>query len=74
MRIVNQITNKIDLVDQNRFSTLTDLIIEIGEQTYYYNNTRIHSKLKTNPNLFSEDCPGAPAAYKSFIFIPYDKN
>lgn len=45
---------KIELADVNRFDTIEDLMIEIGNQIYYYNNHRIHSKLKTNPNQFLE--------------------
>lgn len=46
---------KVELADPERFSTLTDLCIAIGNQIYYYNNERIHSKLKMPPQLFSEN-------------------
>ena len=38
--------------DFNRFETLGELVEEIYQQIYYYNNSRIHSSLKTNPRQF----------------------
>jgi len=35
--------------DLNRFETLGELVEEIYSYLYYYNNVRIHTKLKTNP-------------------------
>lgn len=45
---------KIDLGDPNRFSTLGELSAVIYRQIYYYNNERIHLKLKMPPVQFSE--------------------
>ena len=45
---------KIDLGDPNRFRTLGELSAEIYMQIYYYNNERIHSKLKMPPVQYSE--------------------
>jgi len=33
---------KVELADPNRFETMTDLLIQIGNLIYYYNNERIH--------------------------------
>jgi len=38
--------------DFNRFETLGELVEEIYQQIYYYNNFRIHRLLKTNPHQF----------------------
>lgn len=38
--------------DLNRFETLGELIEEIYKMVYYYNNQRIHSKLKMPPVVF----------------------
>ena len=46
---------KIELGDPNRFETKEDLIITIMNQIYYYNNERIHTSLKSSPNLFLEN-------------------
>ena len=45
---------KIDLGDPNRFKTLGELVAEIFHQIYYYNNQRIHSKLKMPPEIYSQ--------------------
>lgn len=45
---------KVDLGDQNRFKTLADLTIAIHLQILYYNNSRIHSKLKMPPAVYAE--------------------
>lgn len=45
---------KIDLGDPNRFETLGELGAEIFRQIYYYNNQRIHSKLKMPPEIYSQ--------------------
>lgn len=45
---------KVDLGDQNRFKTLGELAVAVYLQIYYYNNQRIHSKLKMPPALFAE--------------------
>src|SRR3989344_3037922 len=45
---------KVDLGDQNRFKTLGELAVAIYLQIYYYNNQRIHTKLKMPPALFAE--------------------
>jgi len=38
--------------DFNRFETIGELIEEIYRQIYYYNHSRIHTSLKTNPCQF----------------------
>lgn len=43
---------KIDLGDPNRFKTLGELVSEIYQTIYTYNNTRIHSALKMSPQEF----------------------
>lgn len=43
---------KLDLADVNRFNDLSELIEEIYLTIYYYNNNRIHTKLKTSPVKF----------------------
>lgn len=43
---------KLDLGQTNRFDTLPELIEEIYQRIYYYNNGRIHTKLKMPPNKF----------------------
>ena len=44
---------KIDLGDPNRFSSLGELIFNIYQTIYYYNNQRIHTSLKMAPNAFA---------------------
>src|SRR3989339_1156935 len=44
---------KVDLGDQNRFKTLGELAVAVYRQIYYYNNQRIHSKLKMPPAVFA---------------------
>lgn len=44
---------KVDLGDPNRFKTLGELAAAIYQQIYYYNNLRIHTKLKMPPAQFS---------------------
>lgn len=48
---------KVDLGDQNRFKTLGELAVAVYLQIYYYNNQRIHTKLKMPPALFAERQP-----------------
>jgi len=45
---------KIDLGDPNRFKTLAELVVEIFHQIHYYNNQRIHTKLKMPPQTYSQ--------------------
>lgn len=45
---------KVDLGDPNRFRTLGELSAVIYQQIYYYNNQRIHLKLKMPPNQFDQ--------------------
>jgi transposase InsO family protein len=51
---------KIDLGDPNRFKTLGELVYEIYQTIYIYNNTRIHTALKMPPVQFALQ---AAAAY-----------
>jgi len=44
---------KVDLGDPNRFKTLGELAANIYLHIYYYNNQRIHSKLKMPPAVFA---------------------
>ena len=43
---------KAEFGDFNRFETIGELIEEIYHQIYYYNNSRIHTSLKTSPYQF----------------------
>ena len=43
---------KVDLGDANRFETLGELVAEVYQTIWSYNNTRIHSALKMPPKLF----------------------
>lgn len=43
---------KIDLGDSDRFDSLGELVYAIYRTIYYYNNHRIHSKLKMPPVLY----------------------
>lgn len=43
---------KVDLGDPNRFETLGELIAMIHETINYYNKERIHTVLKTTPQVF----------------------
>ncbi|RLC37945.1 IS3 family transposase, partial [Candidatus Falkowbacteria bacterium] len=45
---------KIDLGDPNRFENLGELIYNIYQTIYIYNNERIHSKLKMPPVLYGQ--------------------
>jgi len=45
---------KVDLGDPNRFKTLGELAVAVYHQIHYYNNLRIHTKLKMPPVQFSE--------------------
>ncbi|PJC01118.1 MAG: hypothetical protein CO073_04320 [Candidatus Komeilibacteria bacterium CG_4_9_14_0_8_um_filter_36_9] len=45
---------EVDLGDLNRFKTLGELAVAVYQQIYYYNNQRIHTKLKMPPALFVE--------------------
>jgi transposase InsO family protein len=40
---------KVDLADVNRFSDIAELIEEINYQIWYYNNKRLHGRIKTTP-------------------------
>ena len=44
---------KIDLGDVNRFKNTGELVYEIYQTIYKYNNTRIHSALKMPPVKFA---------------------
>jgi len=44
---------KLDLGDPNRFNTLGELVYNIYRTIHAYNHTRIHSKLKMPPVLYS---------------------
>lgn len=44
---------KVDLGDPNRFKTLGELVYEIYRIIWQYNNTRIHTALKTTPVQFA---------------------
>lgn len=44
---------KVDLGDPTRFKTLGELVYEIYQTVYKYNNTRIHSALKMSPVQFA---------------------
>jgi len=44
---------KIDLGEVNRFGSLGELIFNIYQTIYRYNNSRIHSALKMSPNQFA---------------------
>jgi len=45
---------KVDLGDPNRFRTLGELAAAVYLQIHYYNNLRIHTKLKMPPAMFAE--------------------
>ena len=45
---------KLELGDINRFESLGELTEAIGQVIYYYNNQRIHTKLKMSPIKFKE--------------------
>lgn len=45
---------KVDLGDPNRFKTLGELAVAVYHQIHYYNNLRIHTKLKMPPAQFSQ--------------------
>ncbi|MBI4049919.1 MAG: IS3 family transposase [Candidatus Doudnabacteria bacterium] len=45
---------KVDLGDPNRYRTLGELVAAVYRQIYYYNNERIHTKLKMPPKLYAE--------------------
>jgi transposase InsO family protein len=44
---------KVDLGDPSRFKTLGELVFEIYQTIWQYNNTRIHSALKMSPVQFA---------------------
>lgn len=46
---------KVDLGVVNRFETVEELIEEIYQTIYYYNNKRIHSSLKMSPITFKQN-------------------
>lgn len=45
---------KLDLGDPGRFKTLGELAVAVYQQIHYYNNLRIHTKLKMPPAQFSQ--------------------
>lgn len=45
---------KVDLGVVSRFETVEELIEEIYQTIYYYNNSRMHTSLKTNPVAFKK--------------------
>lgn len=45
---------KVDLGDPSRFSTLGELAVAVYHQIHYYNNFRIHTKLKMPPAQFGQ--------------------
>lgn len=45
---------KVDLGFVNRFETVEELIEEIYQTIYYYNNKRIHTRLKMAPIIFKQ--------------------
>lgn len=45
---------KVELADTDRFETLGELMENIHQAIYYYNNRRIHTALKTSPVKFRE--------------------
>jgi transposase InsO family protein len=45
---------KVDLGDTSRFKTLGELVYEIYQTIYTYNNTRIHSALRMSPVEFAQ--------------------
>jgi putative transposase len=45
---------KVDLGDTSRFKTLGELVYNIYQTIYTYNNTRIHSALKMSPVQFAQ--------------------
>lgn len=44
---------RVDLGDPNRYRTLGELAVAVYQQIYYYNNHRIHTKLKMPPAVFA---------------------
>jgi putative transposase len=46
---------KLELGNINRFQTTQNLVNAMGRQIYYYNYQRIHSVIKTTPNLFRQE-------------------
>jgi transposase InsO family protein len=42
---------KVDLADVNRFDDIAELVEEINYQIWYYNNKRIHGRIKTTPKI-----------------------
>ncbi len=45
---------EVDLGDLNRYKTLGELAVAVYQQIYYYNNQRIHTKLKMPPAVFAQ--------------------
>jgi transposase InsO family protein len=45
---------KVDLGDPNRFKNLAELAVALHQQIFYYNNSRIHSKLRMSPVAYAE--------------------
>ena len=50
---------KIDLGDPERFKTLGELVFEIYQTVWQYNNTRIHSALRMSPVQFALEAANA---------------
>ena len=44
---------KVDLGDTNRFETLGELVYEIYQTIFRYNNRRIHTALKMPPIIYA---------------------
>jgi putative transposase len=44
---------KVDLADPNRYKSQAELAVAIYRQIYYYNNLRIHTKLKMPPAIYA---------------------
>jgi putative transposase len=45
---------KVDLGDPNRFRGLAELTVALHHQILYYNNQRIHSRLKMPPSVYAQ--------------------
>ena len=43
---------KLELGNPNKYHNYQELVLAIGKQIYYYNYNRIHSVIKTTPNLY----------------------
>ena len=45
---------KVDIGDVNRFTIFGELVVELYQSIYYYNNKRIHTSLRMAPKEFAE--------------------